>query len=242
VHEEPRAPGEEAVVEPCPPEPAADGPSDGPAPPDPLAELGRELAELGRELAGLRAEIGRAHDRAAAREQIIDRLHEENQRLRAGERRLLLRPLLTDLQRLRHDILRTADGLPATFDAEAARGLLRSYAASLELSLERGGVNVMVPALGAAFDPSTQRATGTVPATDPEQEATVAEVVLDGYHDVETGRTVVPAAVRIHRWVPDPRPVTEDGPEDPAEVGPVDGPTTTAVPEPAATSQPTPIP
>ncbi|RAO13502.1 hypothetical protein ONO23_03715 [Micromonospora noduli] len=178
---------------------------------DSLTErLGDELAGLADrltgELAGLRAEVARTQDRAAAREQVIDRLHEENQRLRAGERRLLLRPLLTDLQRLRHDLLRTAAGLPTTFDATAAAEMLRSYAANLELTLERGGISVLAPAVGATFDPSTQRATATEPARDPGQDGTVAAVVLDGYHDVETGRTAVPAAVRVHRWIPDPQP------------------------------------
>ncbi|MEU1684791.1 nucleotide exchange factor GrpE [Micromonospora sp. NPDC005707] len=166
-----------------------------------------DVAErLGGELAGLRAEIARGQDRARAREQVIDRLHEENQRLRAGERLLLLRPLLTDLQRLRHDLLRTAAGLPPTFDAVAAADMLRTYAANLELTLERGGITVVAPAVGATFDPSTQRATATVPADDPGQDGRVADVVLDGYHDVEAGRTVVPAAVRVHRWTADPKP------------------------------------
>ncbi|MEU7588439.1 nucleotide exchange factor GrpE [Micromonospora sp. NPDC049230] len=188
-------------------EPAGDAPDRL----DRLTErLGDELAGLADrvtgELAGLRAELARTQDRAAAREQVIDRLHEENQRLRAGERRLLLRPLLTDLQRLRHDLLRTAAGLPPTFDATAAAEMLRSYAANLELTLERGGISVLAPAVGAIFDPSTQRATATEPASDPTQHGTVATVVLDGYHDVEAGRTTVPAAVRVHRWTSEPEP------------------------------------
>ncbi|MEH0932250.1 nucleotide exchange factor GrpE [Micromonospora sp. CPCC 205558] len=170
------------------------------------SELAGLTDRLTGELVGLRAEIARTQDRAAAREQVIDRLHAENQLLRAGERRHLLRPLLTDLQRLRHDLLRTAAGLPPTFDAVAAAQMLRSYAANLELTLERGGISVLTPAVGATFDPSTQRATATEPASDPAQDGTVAAVVLDGYHDVETGRTAVPAAVRVHRWIPDPEP------------------------------------
>ncbi|MCX4473564.1 Protein GrpE [Micromonospora sp. MW-13] len=220
MHEEPQGPAEEEpAVGTTGPQAIAPEPATGP---DRLDELAQRL---GDELAGLRAEVAREHHRAAAREQVIDRLHEENQRLRAGERLLLLRPLLTDLQRLRHDLLRTAAGLPAGFDAAAAADMLRSYAASLELTLERGGVTVLAPVPGAAFDPATQRATGTVPAVDPGQEATVAEVVLDGYHDVEAGRTVVPAAVRVHRWLPDPDPA-------PAATGP----------EPASTTHPTPNP
>ncbi|WP_433348814.1 nucleotide exchange factor GrpE [Micromonospora sp. CA-111912] len=221
MHEEAQGPAEEEpAVGAGPQEPAvAPEPATGP---DRLDELAQRL---GDELAGLRAEVAREHHRAAAREQVIDRLHEENQRLRAGERLILLRPLLTDLQRLRHDLLRTATGLPAGFTAAAAADLLRSYAASVELTLERAGVTVLVPVPGAAFDPSTQRATGTVPAVDPGQEGTVAEVVLDGYHDVEAGRTVVPAAVRVHRWLPDPDPA-------PAGTGP----------EPSSATQPTPNP
>ncbi|NBE84915.1 nucleotide exchange factor GrpE [Micromonospora rubida] len=219
MHEEPQGPAEEEPAVGAGPQAVAPEPATGP---DRLDELAQRL---GDELAGLRAEVAREHHRAAAREQVIDRLHEENQRLRAGERLLLLRPLLTDLQRLRHDLLRTAAGLPAGFDTAAAADMLRSYAASLELTLERGGVTVLVPVPGAAFDPSTQRAAGTVPAVDPGQEGTVAEVVLDGYHDVEAGRTVVPAAVRVHRWLPDPAPV-------PAGTGP----------GPASATQPTPNP
>ncbi|MGB2567914.1 nucleotide exchange factor GrpE [Micromonospora citrea] len=187
-----------------------------------VERLGGELTgvaeRLGGELAGLRAEFARTQDRARAREQVIDRLHEENQRLRAGERLLLLRPLLTDLQRLRHDLLRTAAGLPATFDAVAAADMLRSYAANLELTLERGGITVVAPTVGAAFDPSTQRATGTVPTGDPGRDGTVADVVLDGYHDVEAGRTVVPAAVRVHSWTVDPEPDAVDPAPQP-EIG-----------------------
>jgi molecular chaperone GrpE (heat shock protein) len=188
-----------------PPEPGPDTAPEEIAAGD--GEPGEWVGAVLRELAELRTEVGREHDRAAARELTIDRLHDDNQRLRAGERALLLRPLLTDLQRLRHEMVRTAAGLPEQFSGAQAAGLLRSYAEDLELTLERGGVAVVCPEAGVAFDPSRHRAAGTVPAIEPEQDATVAEVLLDGYHDVQTGRTVTPAAVRVHRWVPaDPAP------------------------------------
>ena len=152
------------------------------------------------ELAGLRAQAAREHDRAAAREQIIDRLHADNQSLRSGERRLLLQPLLVDLRRLRHQLLRSAAGLPEQFGRAQAAELLRSYADNLELTLERGGVAVVVPAPGEPLDPSAHRAVGAVPVDDPELTGTVAEVLLDGYVDVESGRVVAPAEVRVHRW------------------------------------------
>ncbi|MBL7258032.1 nucleotide exchange factor GrpE [Paractinoplanes lichenicola] len=185
-----------------------------PAPgPDPVAERVAELTDLlGRELPELRLQITRAHERAAAREQIIERLHDENQKLRAGERQLLLRPLLTDLQRLRHDILQTVARLPEEFGAEQTAKLLHSYAYSLELTLERGSIVVVTPEPGSAFDPAAQRAMGTVPATGPEQDGTVAEVITDGYLDVQTGRTTAPSAVRVHRWTPPEQSLTTPQP------------------------------
>ena len=167
-----------------------------------LKHLAERSAEVAGELAGLRAEVARGHERAAAREHIIDRLHDENERLRAGERQLLLRPVLTDLQRLRHELLRDSARLPGSFTAEQAGELLRSYARNLELTLERGGVRVVSPEPGAAYDPATQRVSGVVPTEEPDRDATVAEVVLDGYYDVQAERTVLAAAVRVHQFVP----------------------------------------
>jgi molecular chaperone GrpE len=169
-----------------------------------LARLVELVAQAGQELVALRAEVARDHERAAARERIIDRLHDDNQKLRAGERHLLLRPLLTDLQRLRHELLRTAAALPESFSGEQAAELLRSYAYNLELTLERGGIAVVAPEPGATFDPSAQRAAGAVETADPAHDGTVAEVVLDGYHDTLTDRIVAPATVRVHRWTPVP--------------------------------------
>ena len=158
------------------------------------------FAEIAGELAVLRAEVARDHERAAAREHVIDRLHDENQRLRAGERQMLLRPILTDLQRLRHEMLRTGEQIPEHFSGRQAVELLGSYARDLELTLERGGVEVVAPQPGEPFDPVTHRVTGTVAAAGPGQDATVAEVVRDGYRDVQAGRTVLAAAVRVRRW------------------------------------------
>ncbi|MDP9793125.1 molecular chaperone GrpE [Catenuloplanes nepalensis] len=162
--------------------------------------------QLIAELAGLRAQIAREHDRAAAREQVIDRLHEDNQALRSGERRLLLLPLLADLRRLRHELLRSAAGLPEQFSGSRAAELLRSYAFDLQLTLERGGIDVLLPAPGDPLDPSAHRAVGTVPAGDQEAAGTLAEILLDGYLDVESGRVVTPAEVRVHRWTAPPEP------------------------------------
>jgi molecular chaperone GrpE (heat shock protein) len=150
----------------------------------------------------MRQTLAASHDRAAARERVIDRLHEENQRLRNGERQLLLRPLLADLQRLRNDLLRQAGGLPSTITAGAVAELLQSFAYSVEQTLERGGVAVIRPRAGEAFDPDSQRAVQVLAAPSPELDSTVADVVADGYHDDVAGRTLLPATVRVYRSQP----------------------------------------
>jgi molecular chaperone GrpE len=166
------------------------------------ADLATALARVEDALNAVRQELRSADARAVARERVIDRLHEENERLRAGERHLLLRPVQTDLQRLRNDLLREARGLPEPYGRAQAAGLLESYAESVALVLERCGVAVLRPELGAAFDPVRHRATATVAAPTHALDATVAEVVADGYLDMVTDRVVVPASVQVTRWQP----------------------------------------
>src|SRR5687767_7601946 len=108
----------------------------GPAPHGDPPELAAGLlATLGESLMGLTAAVehlsnqcGREQDRAAVREKVIDRLHEDNERLRAGERHLVLRPLLTDIQRTRHELLRESARLPEHMPGEQVADMLRSFA------------------------------------------------------------------------------------------------------------------
>jgi molecular chaperone GrpE len=162
--------------------------------------VAQRLDGLGATLERLQEDLRSANDRAALREQVIARLHEENERLRAGERHLLLRPVQADLQRLRNDLLRQAATLPAEYSGAKAADLLESFAVSVELALERCGIGVLRPESGVAFDPGRHRAVDTVPAASPDQDATIAEVVADGYLDTVLDRMVTPAAVRVRRW------------------------------------------
>lgn len=140
----------------------------------------------------------RYHDRAEQRESVIDYLRSELELLRRGERRGLLRPLLTDLCRLRNDLLRQADGLPADYDAEKAAGLLLSYAESVELTLEGNGVVTFAPDEGDAFDPRRHRKVRSKETTDPELGGRVAGVQRVGYLDVESHSPVTLAEVTVY--------------------------------------------
>ena len=172
------------------------------APPD----LAGRLAELTDALVAVQLQLRSADDRAAGRERMIERLHEDNQRLRGGERRLVLLPVLTDLQRLRNDLLRQAAAVPPDLTAERTAELLVSYAHSVELTLERGGVVPIRPAPGDAFDGGRHRPADVVDAPDQAADGRVADVLADGYLDTVSGRALSPATVRFHRAHEPPAP------------------------------------
>jgi molecular chaperone GrpE (heat shock protein) len=161
--------------------------------PHPVALLGEILAAI-RKLAD---SSDRYHVRAEQREAVIDHQRDEVDRLRRGERRGLLRPLLVETCRLRNDLLRQAGELPADFDAERAALLLRSYAESVEITLENSGVQMFAPEPGDQFDPRMHRRVGGQPPEDLALAGRVASVVRDGYLDVDSNSPLSPAEVVV---------------------------------------------
>jgi molecular chaperone GrpE len=147
---------------------------------------------------GLSFQVAREHDRAKAREAVIDRLHEENQVLRAGEARAFLRPVLTDLRQLRDDLLAQSRSVPPAVSPGNVAELLGSYAESVAIILERYGVNAVSPLPRAPFDPRRQRAAGTVTTPEPELDGLIATVLSDGYEDAQAGTVIVSARVTVY--------------------------------------------
>jgi molecular chaperone GrpE len=175
-----------------------DGPDDTPAPADldaPSAEtLLAEISVVVREVAD---QSRRYHDRAEQRENVVELMKSEIEVLRRGERRALLRPVLADLCRLRGDLLAQAAALPADFDAAKAADLLRSYAESIELTLDSSGVTVYAPGAGERFDPRLHRRVGGQPTSDPMLAGQIAEVRGYGYLDVLADSPIAPAEVIV---------------------------------------------
>ncbi|MGH3794085.1 MAG: nucleotide exchange factor GrpE [Pseudonocardiaceae bacterium] len=176
--------------------------------PDPVAALAGSVGELA-------AQLRAHHARAQARERVIDQLHAEVERLRAGEQGLLLRPVVTDLQRLRGDLLHQAATLSPQIDQQQAAELLESFALSVELALERCGSLSIRPSLGTQFSAREHRAVKIVAAASPEEDGTIAAIVTDGYLNTSTDRVTAPACVHVRRWAP-PEDSSPDGP-DPAD-------------------------
>ncbi len=166
-------------------------------PGDPLlAAVGEMRATIGL----LVSQVSREHDRAQAREGVIDRLHEELQRFRAGERRELLRPMVTDLRLLRDDLIGQSRSVPEAMTRDQVATLLESYAESVALILERCGVVAVRPAVAGRFDPRQQQVSELTVTSRADLDGTIASVTGDGYTNADTGRPVAPARVVVYQF------------------------------------------
>jgi hypothetical protein len=154
-----------------------------------------EHAELAEQLRSIDTALRDFHLRTAHREAVIDRLHAENERLRAGLRRGILDPVVTDLARLHDGLLDQA----ARLAGEPVAAVFASFAEEVELALDRCGVEVVAVAGGEPYQLDLHTATELVPCDDPAQHNTIDAVVTPALRDRETGRVRRPARVRVRQ-------------------------------------------
>ncbi|MDL4774598.1 MULTISPECIES: nucleotide exchange factor GrpE [Thermomonosporaceae] len=171
----------------------------------------RFRGEVRTALAVLTARLDRDHDRAAHREAIIDRLHEENQRLRRGELQELLEPVRAALYRLhdqaRRESERWSEPAPPA-PAHAAR-LLAAVADDVADVLARIGAERFAPEPGEPYDASRHRPVAVTPVTDPGRAGTVVGVQAHGFEQGD--RVLRKAAVHVGKLATDPaETVTSD--------------------------------
>lgn len=189
-----------------------------PAEPSEPAQGGPPDERLDERLAAIEGAVAEFNRRSAHRETVIDRLHEENQRLRDGVHRTILEPVVADLIRQYDSLLREAARLGAEGADPAQSRLLESFADDTLLTLERCGLDEFTARAGDPFDPGRHVAASIVPVDDEALDNTVAEVVATGFVERETGRVRRPVRARFHRYS---RPATESdggGRQEPAEV------------------------
>jgi molecular chaperone GrpE (heat shock protein) len=137
------------------------------------------VAELRSVLDDLVQEVRREHERAAFRESVIDRLHEENQRLRRGELEALLAPVRNGLFRV-HDMARKAARQAAPASRSAAQ-MLDAVADECVDVLTGVGVERFDAVVGERYDPARHRPVGAVPAEDALQDNTIAHARAAGF-------------------------------------------------------------
>lgn len=166
------------------------------------------LQELAERIGGMAGQLAEFHRRSEHRESIIDRLHQENQQLRAGLARAVLEPVVADLIRLYDQVDREVRRLKT--HGQDAR-LLWSFADDIAQILDRCGIEIYLAEPGDAFDRDRHRPLAVVACTDESRHNTVAEVFAVGFTDRETGRVRRPAQARFHQYTPAAEPMQNDG-------------------------------
>lgn len=151
------------------------------------------------------------------RESVIDRLHQENQRLKQGELQQAQLPILRDLIRLYDDLKLTAASYSdrATADGEKFVNDLRCYAETVADILYRHGVEKIEAATGEEFNSKEHKAVAVTHAAGPEQERRIARVIRDGFRN-ET-RVIRSVEVEVLRYEAPP-----DGAHAPDATAPQD--------------------
>ena len=153
-------------------EPRTD-PADDPTPvPAGLRDVKSTLDEI---LTTLRRE----HERAAFRESIIDRLHEENQRLRHGELEALLTPVRNGLFRV-HDMARKAASQIRSNPGGGAQ-LLEAISDECADVLMGVGVERFEAVVGEPYDPVRHRPLAATTVADVLRDNTIAEAQAAGF-------------------------------------------------------------
>lgn len=170
------------------------GKSPPPAAGDALAVLG----ELAGRFDKVEGQLSEFHRRSAHRESLIDRLHEENQRLRSGIGRVVLEPVVADLIRLYDQLSREARRLGGQ-----DQRLLSSFAEDVAQILDRCGYEVFSAEPGDPFLRERHRPLAVVPCDDESGHNTVAEVVAAGFVERDTGRVRRPLHARFHQYSPE---------------------------------------
>lgn len=135
------------------------------------------------------------HRRSAHREEIINRLHEDNQRLKQGEHRVVLEPVIADLIRLHEQLARQARRTPDD-------GMLASFVDEVDEILDRCGIEVFMAAQGDAYRSDRHKPLAVVQTTDPELHNTVAEPIAAGFIDRLNDRVRRPAQARFYQCKP----------------------------------------
>jgi molecular chaperone GrpE len=182
----------------APIEPSAAANSHG-SPDNVGAEGSSELWDIAERLGRIEHQSAEYHVRAAHREAVIDRLHDENQKLRDEVRVSAFDPITADLIRLYDSLRRDAERLAvAGADPELTK-LMNSYAEDVELILDRCGLEPFTATEGEPFRISEHSVADTVETADRDRENTIAEVIAIGFRQRVTGHVKRPVRARFYR-------------------------------------------
>lgn len=141
----------------------------------------------------LDSRLGESQRLLGRQTELTEKLHSENQSLRAGELQSAQMPLVRDVIRLSDDLERMR-----SVAAESAVDLALVHESLLDL-LTRNGVQVFAPEQGEPFDARLHTVAGREPTDDEKLDRSVAEVVRRGFR-WESGEVIRVAEVRAYRF------------------------------------------
>jgi molecular chaperone GrpE (heat shock protein) len=141
----------------------------------PETDVEKALTEIRTELAGL-------HAQSKFLNEVNDRLHTENERLRRAGAKATLQPSLRELIKLADDWRSRA--LAIREDTDPAR-LCADVVEDVTMILDRQGIEAFSADEGTEFDRRHHRAVGTTATEDEALDGHVAEVRRPGYRDEE---------------------------------------------------------
>jgi molecular chaperone GrpE (heat shock protein) len=147
-------------------------------------------------LEGIRAELVGLHAQSKFLNEVVDRLHTENERLRRAESRSAPQPAVRELIKLADDWRSRTVAMGE--NADFAR-LCGEVVEDVAMILERQGVEEFRAEPGLEFDRRQHRAVGSVPTDDETLDGQVAESRRPGYRDEE--RVVRFAEVVVFKFV-----------------------------------------
>ncbi|MFI7706696.1 nucleotide exchange factor GrpE [Nonomuraea sp. NPDC049480] len=157
-----------------------------------MPDISPTVAALDRLTEEIKAKFKDDHDRAVHREEIIDRLFEENKALRHGLLQEALTPVRAGLYRL-YDLtgreaarLREAPGEEGRFGA-----LLEAIAAEVAEVLARAGAELLEVVPGDPYDSARHRAVRTEPGPDGQVTAVIAAGFRQGERVLRKAEVVV---------------------------------------------------
>lgn len=159
-------------------------------PEDPLIEA----------LAGLSSQIANFHERAAAQEALIAKMHARIEVLQSGETKKLLKPVSTQLIALYSDLEDTAASLRPDTTVEQFGGLLTNFSLMVEQVLDNLGLTSLETAVGDEFEPRMHHAIKKVDTDDPASDRKIVEVLRQGFIEPGEAKPLAPSRVSVYRY------------------------------------------
>jgi molecular chaperone GrpE (heat shock protein) len=145
-----------------------------------FGSMENDSGDLTGVLGEIRADLSGLHTQSKLLNEIIDRMHAENERLRRAESQQSVQPTLRELIKLADDWRSRAAALSEQADPVRLCG---EVVDDVTMILERQGIEEFEPTPGTEFDRREHRAVNTRPTAEEAHDGHIAETRRPGYRN-----------------------------------------------------------